>query len=175
MQKNWYAVYTKPQNEKKVAVAFSKKKMESYCPMGAEETLSFFGAKTVQKPLFPSYVFVLASSEELIHVQNTDGVVSVLYWLGKPAVIHADEIDAIKGFITDHPKVELEKIGVDPKGTSRHSIDSSYAIEGKLVTIKNNTLKVSLPSLGFNMIAKVEEGSLFGREAIVQSNTFAHS
>jgi len=175
MQKNWYAVYTKPQNEKKVAVSFSKKKMETFCPMGAEETMSFFGIKKVQKPLFPSYVFVQAGSDEIQQIRNTDGVVNVLHWLGKPAIIHADEIEAMKGFIADHPNVELEKISVDPMGVSRHSVNSSYAIEGKMVTIKNNTLKVSLPSLGFNMIAKVEDESLFGRESIIQSNTFAHS
>ena len=175
MQKNWYAVYTKPQNEKKVAVAFSKRKIETYCPMSAEETLSFFGTKKVHKPLFPSYVFVQANSEEIQQLSQTDGVVSILYWLGKPAVIQEEEIAAIKEFVADHPDVELEKISVNPSGITSQSMDSNYVIEGKMVTIKNNTLKVSLPSLGFNMVAKWKGESLFGRESIIQSSTFAHS
>ena len=75
----------------------------------------------------------------------------------------------------DHPDVELEKISVNPSGITSQSMDSNYVIEGKMVTIKNNTLKVSLPSLGFNMVAKWKGESLFGRESIIQSSTFAHS
>lgn len=175
MQKNWYAVYTKPQSEKKVAVALSKRKIESYCPMSAEETSSFFGSKIVQKPLFPSYVFVQANSDEIHLLPSTDGIVSIVHWLGKPAVIHDDEISAMKEFIADHPDVELEKTEVNPSGTTSNSSDSFYAIEGKMMTIKNSTLKVTLPSLGFNMVAKLKGESLFGRESIVQSSTFAHS
>lgn len=175
MQKNWYAVYTKPQNEKKVAAAFSKKKIESYCPMSCVETQSFLRNKTTFKPLFPSYVFVQATTDQLNQIRRMDGVVSMLYWLGQPAVIKDNDIEALKEFIADHRNVELEKIGVNPNEETRHLSDSSYAIEGKMVTIKNTTVKVSLPSLGYNIVAKAEDEAVFGREAIIQSNTFAHS
>jgi hypothetical protein len=37
-------------------------------------------------------------------------------------------------------------------------------MEGNVFAVKNKTLKVSLPSLGFIMIAKMEDESVFGRE-----------
>jgi hypothetical protein len=39
-----------------------------------------------------------------------------------------------------------------------------YTMEGKLLMIKNRTLKVNLPSLGFTMIAEMEKESIIGRE-----------
>ncbi|CAN5753949.1 UpxY family transcription antiterminator [soil metagenome] len=176
MQKNWYAVYTKPQHEKKVAALLGKKKIENFCPLACEETQNFRKLKLVFKPLFKSYVFVHVSLEELELLKLTDGIVNILYWLGKPAVIKGEEIAAIKDFTSDHRNIKLERTFVNLTETARNLSASSYAIEGKLVTIKNKLLKVSLPSLGYTMIAKVEDESVFGRnDSILQPNTFAHS
>ena len=176
MQKNWYAVYTKPQYEKKVAALLGKKKIESFCPLGCVETQNFRKLKLVFKPLFKSYVFVHATHEELTLLKQTDGVVNMLYWLGKPAIIKDEEIAAIKEFTNDHRNIKLERTVVNLSETARNFSASSYAIEGKLVTIKNKLLKVSLPSLGYTMIAKVEDESIFGRnDSILQNNSFAHS
>ncbi len=180
MQKNWYVVYTKPQYEKKVAALLSKKKIENFCPLGCEETQNFRKLKMVFKPLFKSYVFVYANSEELEMLKQTDGVLNLLYWLGEPAIIKEDEIAAIKEFIADHRNIKLERTVVNLDEPARNFSASSYAIEGKLVTIKNKLLKVSLPSLGYTMVAKVEDENVFGRnEVILQPNTnttsFAHT
>jgi len=177
MQKNWYAVYTKPQNEKKVAASLSRKKIENYCPMCCVESHSFLRNKLVSKPLFPSFVFVFADDEQLNQIQRTDGVVNMLYWLGNPAVISDKEIHTIREFVASYPTVYTEKIDVEPGKESGQSTDSTYAIEGKMITIKNTTLKISLPSLGYNLVALVEGESIFhGREtSIVQSDSFVNS
>ena len=176
MQKNWYAVYTKPQHEKKVAALLSKKKIENFCPLSCVETQNFRKLKLIFKPLFQSYVFVHATQEELAMLKNTDGVLNLLYWLGKPAVIKDEEIAAIKEFPNDHKNTKLERIVVNLDENARNFNASSYAIEGKLVTIKNKLLKVSLPSLGYNMIAKVEDDGVFTlNEPILQNKSYAHS
>lgn len=175
MQKNWYAVYTKPQSEKKVAALLSKKKIENFCPMAFYETQGFRKSKTISKPLFTSYVFVHASQSEISLLKNIDGVVSMLYWLGQPAVIKDDEIAAIKDFTADHKNIKLERGSVNCNESARNFSASSYAIDGKLVTIKNKMLKINLPSLGYTMTAVLEDESIFGREAVIQSPTFAHS
>ncbi|MEO6489971.1 MAG: transcription termination/antitermination NusG family protein [Ferruginibacter sp.] len=175
MQKNWYAVYTKPQCEKKVAALLSKKKIENFCPLACVETQTFRRSKMVFKPLFKSYVFVHVTPTEVDVLKNTDGVVNMLYWLGQPAVIKEDEIEAIKEFTADHKNIELERGIVNTVESARNFSASSYAIDGKLVTIKNKLLKISLPSLGYTMIAKIEDESIFGRESLAQRSTFAHS
>lgn len=130
----------------------------------------------VFKPLFKSYVFVHVTLEELELLKQTDGILNILYWLGQPAVIKDEEIAVIREFTSDHRDIKLERTVVNLSETARNLSASSYAIEGKLVTIKNKLLKVSLPSLGYTMIAKVEDESVFGRnDSILQKNTFAHS
>lgn len=177
MQKNWYAVYTKPQHEKKVAALLGKKKIENFCPLACVETQNFRRLKLVFKPLFKSYVFVHVTQEELESLKQTDGILNILYWLGQPAIIKDEEIAVIREFTSDHRDIKLERTVVNLSETARNLSASSYAIEGKLVTIKNKLLKVSLPSLGYTMIAKVEDESVFGRNdySILQKNTFAHS
>ena len=176
MQKNWYAVYTKPQCEKKVAALLTKKKIENFCPLSCVETQSFRKHKLIFEPLFKSYVFVNVTETETESLKNLDGVVNLLYWLGKPAVIKDDEIAAIKEFTNDHRNIKLERTLVNINDVARNFNASSYAIEGKLVTVKNKTIKINLPSLGYTMIAQIEDDSIFGRnESLIKNKTFLHS
>ena len=175
MQKNWYAVYTKPQCEKKVAALLSKKKIETFCPLGSFETQTFRRSKMIFKPLFKSYVFVHATKEDFETLKKTDWVVNMLYWRGQPAVIKDEEIAAIKEFTADHKNIELEKGSVNMNDTARNFSASSFAIDGNLVTIKNKVIKINLPSLGYTMKARIEDESIFGRESLIQSTTFVHS
>ena len=175
MQKNWYAVYTKPQCEKKVASLFTKKKIENFCPLSCVETQNFRRQKLVFEPLFKSYVFVYVTEADTELIKNVDGVVNMLYWLGKPAVIKDDEIAAIREFTNDHRNIKLERTLVNINDVARYN-SPSYAIEGKLVTVKNKTIKINLPSLGYTMIAQIEDESVFGRnESILQNKSFVHS
>ena len=53
---------------------------------------------------------------------------------------------------------------------------SSISIEGKLYAVKNKTVRVKLPSLGYYLTAELEEESIFVREIpAVQNFRFAHS
>jgi transcription antitermination factor NusG len=105
-----------------------------------------------------------------------DGVISLLYWMGKPAVIRKNEIEIIKEFINDHQNIELERTQVNTSDTVRIIDGPSYSIEGKILALKNKNVKVNLPSLGYTMVAKIEEESIFGRETtILQNNSFSHS
>jgi len=176
MQKNWYAVYTKPHCEKKVASSFTKRKIENICPLNSRKIKSFRRSKIQQEPLFKSYVFVYISVSEIDAVKQTDGVISMLYWMGEPAIIKVDEIEAIKEFTNDHQNIELERTQVNMLDVARVVDGPSYSIEGNVFAVKNKTLKVSLPSLGYIMIAKMEDESIFGREApMLQNNSFAQS
>ena len=64
MQKNWYAVYTKPQSEKKVAALFVRKKIDVFFPMVHVKTKTFRKDKFIFEPLFKSIVFVCVTQEE---------------------------------------------------------------------------------------------------------------
>lgn len=176
MQKNWHAVYTRPQSEKKVAALFTKKKIEVFFPMVCVKTKTFRKHKFVFEPLFKSIVFVCVTAEETALLKQTNGVINLLYWLGKPAIIATDEIAAIREFTEDYRNIKVEPAFVN-KDDVAHSINgSSVSIEGKLYAVKNKTVKVNLPSLGYTLVAELEEESVFVRDTpMLQNLRFAHS
>ncbi len=176
MQKNWYVIYTKPQCEKKVATLLTKRKIENFVPLVSTENQNSRRNKVVNKPLFKSYVFIRATEQEAGFLKQADGVISLLYWLGKPAVINEVEIDAIREFTADYRNIDLEKLSVNSNVIEKSIFRSSYEIEGNVIAVKNKTIKINLPSLGYAMIANLKEESVFGREkSISQNYTFAQS
>lgn len=175
MQKNWYIVYTKPKSEKKVALFLKKRNIESFCPLNCIKTQAFRRNKILEEPLFKSYVFVNITEKEISLIKQTDGVISLLYWMGKPAIISEDEIEAIREFTNTYQSVELERTQVNVSDKIRIIDGPNYSIEGNVFSLQNKTVKVNLPSLGYIMIAKIEEKSIFARETILlQNNSFSH-
>jgi len=176
MQKNWYVIYTKPQFEKKVATLLTKKKVENFIPLVCAEAQKSWRHKALYRPLFKSYVFVHITEQETLSILHTDGVISLLYWLGKPAVINETEINAIKELTGDYQSVSLEKLSVNSNVAERNIYHSSYEMEGNVLAVKNKTIKINLPSLGYAMIASFKEDSVFGRERLQSQNyAFAQS
>lgn len=176
MQKNWYVLYTRQQCEKKVATLLVKKKIKNFIPLVCVETQKSWRNKVVYKPLFKSYVFVYSTEQEAVSLVHADGVISLLHWLGKPAVINETEINAIQEFTNDYQNIDLEKLTVNSNVAEKNIYRSSYEIEGNLLAIKNKTIKINLPSLGYAMIAQLKEESVFGRErSLLQNYTFTQS
>lgn len=176
MQKNWYALYTKPQSEKKVAALLVKKKIEVFIPLVHIKTKTFIRSKFISEPLLKSIVFVNVTQEETVLLKQINGVINLLHWLGKPAVIAAEEIAAIKDFTENYQHIKLEPAFVNSiKEVNDHN-GSSISIEGKLYAVKNKTVKVNLPSLGYSLVAEMKEESIFVREIpSLQNYRLAHS
>lgn len=155
MNEKWYALYTKPRWEKKVAETLTHNKIEAYCPINKVVRQWSDRKKVVLAPLFTSYVFVRITDKQFGEVKKVDGVLNLVYWLGKPAVIKDDEIEVIKKFLNEFQDVKLEKvqfkINEKIKVTAGHFMDK----EGTVVAVKNNTIKVALPSLNYVMFAEV--------------------
>lgn len=164
MQKNWYIVYTKPKCERKVASTFTKRKIENFLPVNTKQIRSFRKNKIQQEPLFDSYVFANLTEEDVNKIKVMDGVVNIVYWKGKPAIIQEDEIEAMKEFVTDHQNIKLEKSRINLNDIARVIDGPKYLMEGNILTVKNTTVKVNLPSIGFTMIAEIASENGIGRE-----------
>lgn len=156
----WYAVYTKPRWEKKVAELLTRKKIENYCPLNKVVRQWHDRKKMIEEPLFTSYVFVCITAAEQLEVRKTDGVVNFVYWLGKPAVIRPNEIEAIRDFLEDHQNVQLEKTRVNPRDVVRVVRGPLMGQEGNVVEVYNQKAKVLLPSLGYCLVADLSKESL---------------
>ncbi|MGC4100578.1 transcription termination/antitermination NusG family protein [Ferruginibacter sp.] len=176
MQKNWYVLYTRPQCEKKVATLLAKKKVENFIPLVSAEAQKSWRHRSSFRPLFKSYVFIHATEQDATLLAHADGVINLLHWLGKPAVINETEINAIREFTDDYQNIDLEKLAVNSNVIERNIYRSSYEMDGNILAVKNKTIKINLPSLGYAMIAKLKEDSIFVKErSMLQNYSFAQS
>ena len=158
--KMWYAVYTKPRWEKKVASLLARKQIENYCPLNKVQRQWSDRKKVVLEPLFQSYVFVNISVKQHSIVRETSGVLNFVYWLQKPAVIRDEEIDVIKRFLNEYHHVQLEKATVNLNDKVRIIGGPLMMREGNVLEVKNKTVKVLLPSMGYALVAEIEKINL---------------
>lgn len=159
-KKQWYAVYTRPRWEKKVADLLDKKKIEVYCPLNKVKKQWADRKKVVFEPLFTSYVFVFVTPEEHLRIKQTDGVVNFVYWLSKPAVVRQEEIDTIKKFLEEYENVLLEKMAVELNDSVRIINGPLMMWEGNVIEVRTNTVKITLPSLGHTLVAEIKKDNL---------------
>lgn len=156
----WYALYTRPRWEKKVAEILTEKKYENYCPLNRVLRQWSDRKKIVYEPLFTSYVFVRVTEKQLLEIRKIVGVINFVYWLNKPAVIRDEEIVCVKEFLTNYINVQLEKSAVGLNDTVRIMKGPLTEYEGSVIAVKSKTVKVALPSLGYMMYAEVEKENL---------------
>lgn len=160
MPEKWYAIYTRPRWEKKVNSLLVEKGIESYCPLNKVRRKWSDRMKTIEEPLFKSYVFVKINDDDRSRVRMTDGVVNFVYWDGKPAVIREREIQTIRRFLDEYENVEAVKIDFSPNERVRVIAGPMMDKEGKVLELKNKTAKICIDSLGYMLIAYIDKSKL---------------
>jgi transcription antitermination factor NusG len=156
----WYAVYTRPRWEKKVASLLTEKNIINYCPLNKVERQWRDRKKIVMEPLFKSYVFIRVSVKEHVEVLQTYGVLNYVNWLGKPAVIRDHEIEMIKDFLREYNNVKVENTDIRVNDRVRIASGPLKEHEGDVITIKGNTVKIFLPSLKIALYAEVQKSNI---------------
>ena len=156
-EKQWIAVYTRPRWEKQVAKTLTSRKIENYCPLNKVVRQWSDRKKIVYEPLIKSYVFIRASEDEYAAIKQVDGILNLVYWLGKPAIIKAKEIEFLKCFLNDYHDVHLEKIEVNVNDEVKIIHGPLLSMEGKVIEVQYNHVKIILPSLGYSVVAQVSK------------------
>jgi transcription antitermination factor NusG len=159
-KKNWYAVYTKPRWEKKVNSLMMATGMDSYCPLNRVRKKWSDRVKWVEEPLFKSYVFVRVPDKELSNVRLVNGVVNFVYWLGKPAMVRDQEIEAIRNFLNEYDEVAV--IPVSLQTDSQVTIRRGAFMNKKAVVVKvlKNKVQVVIESIGFSLVAVIDKSNI---------------
>src|SRR5688572_16221887 len=147
--RKWLAIYTRPRWEKKVNQLLSDKGLESYCPLNKVRRKWSDRIKTVEEPLFKSYVFVKVCDEDRSAVRMTPGAINFVYWQGKPAVIREKEITAIRRFLDEYENVEARPMELKVSQRVRITNGTLMDQEGKVLDIRRKTAKVAIDSLGY--------------------------
>lgn len=153
---SWYVVYTKPRNEKKVAVKLKDKGIEIYCPLQEEVHQWSDRKKKVKVPVFRSYIFVRLENykKESVPILETPGVLRFLWWLGKPGIVRDEEINDIRHFLEEYDQVEVvqryakgEKVAI-VHGPLREQ-------QGIIIDLDKRKAKLYINSLGISLKAYV--------------------
>lgn len=149
----WYVLYTKPRQEKKVADGLNAVGIEAYCPMVTVVKQWSDRKKKVQEPLINSYVFVNIENFNRDKVFIVPGIVRYLFWLGKPAVVRAIEIEAmqksLQGIVAsfDVSAIKKDTVYKIPEGPFQ-------GFEGIVKNINATTIQLLLVDLGFLVTLK---------------------
>ncbi len=160
-QLNWYAVYTKPRWEKKVAKLLDEKGIENYCPLNKVVKQWSDRKKVVMEPIFKSYVFVRVEDKEKWNLKNISGILNFVYWLGKPAVVRDEDIDTIRKFLNEFGEVavsEIDQLKANAKVRVKQGIMMNY--QGLLVEVMGNKAKVRIESMGIYLFAQFDKKNL---------------
>jgi len=154
MISNWYAVYTIPGRERKVASLLTRKGIKNYFPVNNIISLSANNKKTSKEALFDSYVFVCIAESQLRSLKNVPGLLNFLYWRSKPAIINREEIEAVRQLTSAYHNIKVEKSSVDIDDTVRIIDEPIISFNENSASVRFQTLKIVLPSLGYTMIAE---------------------
>jgi transcription antitermination factor NusG len=160
MNPKWYAVYTRPRWEKKVANLLTQKGIECYCPLNKVRKQWSDRVKLVEEPLFKSYVFVRVTEEGRTPVRMTDGVVNFVYWNGKPGIVKDREVQAIRRFLDEHEGVEAIKVELKPEEKVVVASGPFMDQSGTVIEMKNKVAKVLIESLGYILVAHIDKAKL---------------
>jgi transcription antitermination factor NusG len=161
----WYAVYTRPCFEKRVSELLDNQGIENYCPMQKIVRRWSDRKKIVSEPVFRSYVFVRVDYSQQLVVRITRGVLDFVNFLKTPAIIPDQEIDTVKRFLSDYTNVKLESINFQTKDRVQVVSGPLMQMNGTVLKVRQRTVTVLLPSLGFSMTAEIDKENLINISA----------
>ena len=160
IKKTWYAVYTRPRWEKKVAALLLENGIENYCPINKVTRQWSDRKKIVLEPVFKGYVFVRLEENKKWKVKEIPGVLNFVYWLGKPAKIRDEEIDQIRKFLNEFNDVQVEAKGfvVNTEVRIKQGVLMNY--KGIVVEVLGNRAVVKIDTLDLQLSAHFDKKNL---------------
>lgn len=151
IKKNWYVLYTAPRAEKQVKENLETKGTICYLPLHRSPRVWSDRVKIVDIPLFSSYIFVKCTVNELFLLIRINGVVRIVYYDGKPAIVRESEIDAVRQFI-DQAKEKTLCTGDEVKILT----GSMKKRCGKIIKIKKKYILLHIEQLAATVCVNTE-------------------
>jgi transcriptional antiterminator RfaH len=96
LPRKWYAAYTHPRQEKKIASDLTNMGIENYLPLTTTLRQWSDRRKKVVEPMIRSYIFVHVSEQEMTPVRFVPGVVRYIPFRGKPVSIPDYQIQNLR-------------------------------------------------------------------------------
>ncbi|MEP6927266.1 MAG: UpxY family transcription antiterminator [Ginsengibacter sp.] len=158
--KTWYAVYTRPRWEKKVAELLLAKGIEHYCPLNKVTRQWSDRKKVVLEPVFKGYVFVKPGEVKKWEIKKINGILNFVHWLGEPATIREEEINLIRKFLHEFQDVHVEQKGFVVNNTVRITQGVLMNYEGIVIEVFGNRAVVKIDALDIQLSAHFDKKNL---------------
>ncbi len=107
-ESKWYVVKTNSRAEKKVFERLNEIGFEAYLPLVATIRQWSDRKKKIEVPLMSSILFVHCQESDLKTLYHVFGFHSILYYLGRPAVVRDFEIQNLKILLQENIDFEKE-------------------------------------------------------------------
>jgi len=93
----WYAAYTKPHHERRVAELLDFRNVELFYPVWRGQRRWSNGCRvTLESPLFPNYVFVRMRASQRVRVLELSGVLSIIGTSQGPTALQDEQIERLR-------------------------------------------------------------------------------
>ncbi len=156
----WYALYTLPRWEKKVAERLDQQGIENYCPLNRVWKQWSDRKKLVYEPLFSSYIFVRVTEKQKWSVKDTKGVLNYVHWQGKPAAIPDQDIETVKRFLNEHQQVTVQTLELNINDQVRILSGPFMNQQAMVLAQQGKKVKVEITSLGISLVATIHQAEL---------------
>jgi transcriptional antiterminator RfaH len=134
--RNWWAVYTKPRQEKSLVRQLVAQRVPVYLPLVNRQAVVNRRRIKSLVPLFSSYVFVYADPEERIKTLDTNRVVQMIQ--APNSAETARDLRRIQAMVNSGASLSLES-GLTPGTMVRVKTGSLLGLEGEIISRRGET------------------------------------
>ncbi len=109
----WYALYTCPRHEKRVAEQVEQRRISCFLPLYRSVRRWKDRRKELELALFPGYVFVRIAPQNRLQVLMLPGVIRLVMFNGQPSALPEEEIESLRRGLagcvgmTPHPYLQV--------------------------------------------------------------------
>jgi transcription antitermination factor NusG len=158
MNRPWHAVQVMSNHEKRVTRHLECRSVEHYLPTYLEKSKWTDRTVTLQRPLFPGYVFIRGEAGNRLSVLSTPGVIHVL-GTGTSGMIPGKEIERIRTALAEGYRLQPHPaIAKGMRVRMKHGVFEG--IEGKVAEVRGNcrvVLALSGVDQCFSLAAEIDD------------------
>jgi transcription antitermination factor NusG len=169
----WRVLHVIPNHEKKVATHLLHRSVEHFLPLYSERSRWSDRSVTLERPLFPGYIFVRFARDLKRAVISSPGVLKILGQQESGAVGDT-EIDRIRKAIADgqvlrpHPPIFV--------GTQVRVINGVFAgAEGMVIELRSNckvVISMSAVKQCYSLETEIKNLEIIGKRVVSPENDF---
>ena len=137
-ESRWYALIVKPRVERHIATVLTNRGFEIFLPTRPVRRQRSGRVVTLDKPIFPNYLFARFPWSQRLNVITSPGVHSIVSFSGVPAPVQDEEIARLRT-VTNSSLPVVEWDYLESGSLVRIASGPLQGLEGRLLETKSGT------------------------------------